>query len=616
MTTAIVANNTPTSNTPQQRQSRTRKKGIMHVSPPIMNGDFENVSSLVESFLDIHPDFLGKYILSKIDPLTLEKWILLFEERNFLKKRRRKSNPVSAIKKTARSLSGRGSSPSTFSKFRKYSHELFKSFSFGGDGILGSSPNLIGFFQEPNNDSLEGITQNLFASFECSDVLMNLFDVQSQKGYKIQYNLAEGFLKEPLLDFVMGEGRKGSVFKDTRTGQLIGSMGSNSMNGVVELTSYKGSFNILDEYKLSQILNVLKVLLGLILQNDIREDDMFVDVPFSEESYASIIHEPIPSSDEFELSTFNFNYLRLKEVDQFRSVVVMMDELSLIHRFRIEREDLVKWISSVYKNYRNEEVPFHNWYHGFNVAQTMFAMLKKTGWNKEFLTDVERLSLMISCLCHDLDHPGTNNSFQRKTQTPLSSLYENSILENYHIDRTLYLLSDPESSLLKNLSEEDYQECTHLITQRILDTDLALYFKEAPRIKKASLSGSDRLPENKPLVLSALMTAADLNMASKPWEVYNQVSGLLAEEFWSQGDLEKNLGFVPDPIMDRNLQHLFPNMQIDFLDKVCIPVMDCVSRFHSSLSPMADQTRQNKQRWVVVAEESDDDEDGSITKES
>ncbi|CAB4069892.1 PDE6N [Lepeophtheirus salmonis] len=445
MTTAIVANNTPTSNTPQQRQSRTRKKKRDH------------------AFL-----FLWR---------RWDSWEL---------------------------------------------------------------PNLIGFFQEPNNDSLEGITQNLFASFECSDVLMNLFDVQSQKGYKIQYNLAEGFLKEPLLDFVMGEGRKGSVFKDTRTGQLIGSMGSNSMNGVVE------------------ILNVLKVLLGLILQNDIREDDMFVDVPFSEESYASIIHEPIPSSDEFELSTFNFNYLRLKEVDQFRSVVVMMDELSLINRFRIEREDLVKWISSVYKNYRNEEVPFHNWYHGFNVAQTMFAMLKKTGWNKEFLTDVERLSLMISCLCHDLDHPGTNNSFQRKTQTPLSSLYENSILENYHIDRTLYLLSDPESSLLKNLSEEDYQECTHLITQRILDTDLALYFKEAPRIKKASLSGSDRLPENKPLVLSALMTAADLNMASKPWEVYNQVSGLLAEEFWSQGDLEKNLGFVPDPIMDRNLQHFIP----------------------------------------------------------
>ena len=30
------------------------------------------------------------------------------------------------------------------------------------------------------------------------------------------------------------------------------------------------------------------------------------------------------------------------------------------------------------------------------------------------LTDLESLALLIACLCHDLDHRGTNNQFQIK----------------------------------------------------------------------------------------------------------------------------------------------------------------------------------------------------------
>lgn len=31
-----------------------------------------------------------------------------------------------------------------------------------------------------------------------------------------------------------------------------------------------------------------------------------------------------------------------------------------------------------------------------------------------FFTDLEKLALFIGCLCHDLDHRGTNNQFQIK----------------------------------------------------------------------------------------------------------------------------------------------------------------------------------------------------------
>jgi len=32
-----------------------------------------------------------------------------------------------------------------------------------------------------------------------------------------------------------------------------------------------------------------------------------------------------------------------------------------------------------------------------------------------YLSDIETLALIVACLCHDLDHRGTNNSFQHKS---------------------------------------------------------------------------------------------------------------------------------------------------------------------------------------------------------
>lgn len=33
---------------------------------------------------------------------------------------------------------------------------------------------------------------------------------------------------------------------------------------------------------------------------------------------------------------------------------------------------------------------------------------------QDVLSDAEILALMVGCLCHDLDHRGTNNAFQAK----------------------------------------------------------------------------------------------------------------------------------------------------------------------------------------------------------
>ena len=62
----------------------------------------------------------------------------------------------------------------------------------------------------------------------------------------------------------------------------------------------------------------------------------------------------------------------------------MFTDLGLVSHFNIDYQQLCSWVLTVKKNYRNDTVPYHNWYHGFNVGQMMFCMLKNTQWEKTF----------------------------------------------------------------------------------------------------------------------------------------------------------------------------------------------------------------------------------------
>lgn len=49
-----------------------------------------------------------------------------------------------------------------------------------------------------------------------------------------------------------------------------------------------------------------------------------------------------------------------------------------------------------------------------------------------------------------------------------------------------------------------------------------------------------------------MMTACDISAIAKPWEVQHKMAKLVADEFFSQGDLEKlQLNTQPIAMMDR-----------------------------------------------------------------
>jgi len=307
--------------------------------------------------------------------------------------------------------------------------------------------------------------------------------------------------------------------------------------------------------------------------------------------------QKVPSAATLQLHSFQFDDFSLKDTDMLKASMRMFTDLDLINRFNIDYFTLCRWLCSVRRNYRS--VTYHNWRHAFNVCQLMFSILTNTTWWKQ-LGEIECLALVIACLCHDLDHRGTNNSFQVKSSNSLFQVYSTSTMEHHHFDQCIMLLNTNGTQLLANVSKDEFKSVILLIEESILATDLAIYFKNRASTFSLLASGSVSWTntDHKKLIRGLLMTACDLGAITKPWETQQKIATLVSDEFFYQGDLEKEeLHMDPIPMMDRECKDKLPELQVGFIDQVCLPVYKNLIVMSDHLQPMLTGCQKNRENW-------------------
>ncbi|CAH0563713.1 unnamed protein product [Brassicogethes aeneus] len=323
----------------------------------------------------------------------------------------------------------------------------------------------------------------------------------------------------------------------------------------------------------------------------------------------------VPSSAHFGLHHFSFDDIHMNDDETLTACIRMFLDLDLVERFHMDYEVLCRWLLSVKKNYRN--VTYHNWRHAFNVAQMMFAILTATQWWNIF-GEAECLALMIACVCHDLDHRGTNNSFQIKASSPLAQLYSTSTMEHHHFDQCIMILNSPGNELLSNISSEEYTKIVRVLEEAILSTDLAVYFRKRGAFFNVVRDGPCwAQDDHRDLLRAMLMTVCDLAAITKPWEVEKRVAELVSSEFFEQGDMEREkLNIVPIDIMNREKEDQLPLMQVGFIDSICLPIYESFSTLNPQLEPLVEGVRDNRKKWLEVAAQnslvSSDQEDAEV----
>ncbi|XP_044940373.1 high affinity cGMP-specific 3',5'-cyclic phosphodiesterase 9A isoform X2 [Mustela putorius furo] len=260
----------------------------------------------------------------------------------------------------------------------------------------------------------------------------------------------------------------------------------------------------------------------------------------------------------------------------------MYHDLGLVRDFSINPITLRRWLLCVQDNYRNN--PFHNFRHCFCVAQMMYSMVWLCGLQEKF-SQMDILILMTAAICHDLDHPGYNNTYQINARTELAVRYNDiSPLENHHCAVAFQILARPECNIFANVQPDGFKQIRQGMITLILATDMARHAEIMDSFKETMENFDYSNEEHMTLLKMILIKCCDISNEVRPMEVAEPWVDCLLEEYFMQSDREKSEGLPVAPFMDRD-KVTKATAQIGFIKFVLIPMFEMVTK----LFPVAEE---------------------------
>ncbi|XP_001369173.1 cGMP-dependent 3',5'-cyclic phosphodiesterase isoform X1 [Monodelphis domestica] len=337
-------------------------------------------------------------------------------------------------------------------------------------------------------------------------------------------------------------------------------------------------------------------------RSHLANEMMMYHMKVSDDEYSKLLGDGIQpvSAIDSNFASFTYTPRSLPEDDTSMAILSMLQDMNFINSYKIDRQTLVRFCLMVKKGYRDP--PYHNWMHAFSVSHFCYLLYKNLELSK-YLDDIEIFALFVSCMCHDLDHRGTNNSFQVASKSVLAALYssEGSVMERHHFAQAIAILNTQGCNIFDHFSRKDYQRMLDLMRDIILATDLAHHLRIFKDLQKMAEVGYD--PKNKQhhsLLLCLLMTSCDLSDQTKGWKTTRKIAELIYKEFFSQGDLEKAMGNRPMEMMDREKAYI-PELQISFMEHIAMPIYKLLQELFPKAAELYERVATNREQWTKVS---------------
>jgi len=321
-------------------------------------------------------------------------------------------------------------------------------------------------------------------------------------------------------------------------------------------------------------------------------------------------------------SSWRFNALTLTMQQQVSVALYTISKFE-VGGLEFERPDealLQKFITAVESEYLPN--PFHNFAHAVDVLHTSTRMMRLMH-TELFLSELEHFALLVAAIGHDVGHPGVNNGFLQEVGDSIALQYnDKSPLENLHCSKLYSIICTADTNVFVNLSKDEYKECRKTIVETILHTDmmghgamvkdLQVLFqvnyeifarnekaqgKTSPPEEPGDESEVFHKPATKMLAMSALLHAADVSNPCRFWEVTRMWAGKCLDEFFEQGDREKECGIPVQFLNDREKLNK-PNSQIGFIEFMIAPLFAASIRLWPGLAEMGEHLAENTQEWM------------------
>ncbi|XP_012233708.1 3',5'-cyclic-AMP phosphodiesterase isoform X2 [Linepithema humile] len=261
--------------------------------------------------------------------------------------------------------------------------------------------------------------------------------------------------------------------------------------------------------------------------------------------------------------------------------------------------------------------PFHNSLHAADVTQSTHTLLNTPALESVF-TPLEITAALFAASIHDVDHPGLTNQFLINSSSELALMYnDESVLENHHLAVAFKLLQNEGCDIFVNMTKKQRQTLRKMVIDMVLSTDMSKHMslladlKTMVETKKVAGSGvllldnyTDRIQ-----VLENLVHCADLSNPTKPLTLYRRWVSLLMEEFFLQGDREREQNMDISPMCDRHSATI-EKSQVGFIDYIVHPLWETwADLVHPDAQDILDTLEENRdwyQSMIPPSPPSDD----------
>lgn len=279
----------------------------------------------------------------------------------------------------------------------------------------------------------------------------------------------------------------------------------------------------------------------------------------------------------------------------------------------VNEQKFNRFLALVYGAYRRE-VQYHNDLHGIDVAHMAHLFLTEGGMIQlAELDHIDIMALLTAGVCHDLGHDGFTNAYHVNTFSDRATRYNDiSVQENYHAAESFAIIKAAEANFLETLTPDEFKVFRKRMIGCILATDMAKHAADLSQLKSIVEAKQIRQGQNADLVinresdatlfksqqflLEITLHACDISQQTRPFDTVRKWTELLYDEFFHQGDLEKQKGLPVSFLCDRVSTDV-PKMQPGFINGITIPLWSVLVEVMPSMGEYLKAARENCLKW-------------------
>ena len=322
------------------------------------------------------------------------------------------------------------------------------------------------------------------------------------------------------------------------------------------------------------------------------------------------------------IDSIQFDIFALNEIQNENTAIIIASEIlnryEYVQQGFIHFEMLSSFIKKVSSSYDRKKVIYHNDLHAADVLQTLNTMISRGNLkDKMLLTNLDTFAILIGAFCHDLKHTGQNNTYHINARTKIAMRYNDiSVLENYHTAQTFKHLSQPAYDIFANFKQEEFRIIRRRIIEGIISTDMAYHqkvlsnvrgktdlyqIKEGHNFQKMFSQDNDKLFDEQQIILNMCLHSSDVSNPAKPEHISKAWTTRVYDEFFKQGELEKEKGLPISLLCDRKTTDINKAM-IGFINFVVMPSMDMLCNLIPEIRFYSENVRINLRYYIKEVE--------------